>query len=199
MKKSFTSLTMVAIVILSLFGSSKSQEASSHNKESLLPVGGSRFLPQKMMMMMMGGKGKEKGKVDDYYLETIQVGKSDAVTTLRDDGTEGLGDVFTWDRSNNIYATTNLDRLNSHTLIGDNQGHCIRLTNAGDNSEWDCFFTVFLKDGQLHAHGPFNAGVTQVAITGGTGAYKGATGSMELSYAGEVDGVFAYNYIFHLY
>eukprot|EP00542_Grammatophora_oceanica_P013787 CAMPEP_0194027584 /NCGR_PEP_ID=MMETSP0009_2-20130614/1722_1 /TAXON_ID=210454 /ORGANISM="Grammatophora oceanica, Strain CCMP 410" /LENGTH=185 /DNA_ID=CAMNT_0038666709 /DNA_START=1288 /DNA_END=1845 /DNA_ORIENTATION=+ len=180
------SIAAATVVLLAILGSGKSQEA-----------GGGTTKRGQQRALNKGGKKKGKGS-SMYLLETIQVGTSDTITTLRDDDTEGLGDIFTWDRRNQIYATSELDQVSSSTLIGDNQGHCVRLTNQGDNSEWDCFFTIFFEEGQIHAHGPFNAGVTIDAITGGTGAYEDATGSMELSYAGEVGGVFAYNYVFHL-
>ena len=54
-------------------------------------------------------------------------------------------------------------------VLGDNEGHCVRLTNAGADSEWYCTFTIFFMDGQIHAHGPFNSGVTTCTITGGKG------------------------------
>ena len=139
--------------------------------------------------------------------ETIQIGRTDIIQTLRDDGTPNVGDVFTWVRGNKIYNTDTPSELVNAEVIGDNQGHCIRLTNEGDNSQWDCDLTLFFPDGQIHAHGPFHTGVTDCVITGGTGAYEGATGFFELSFAGShnddlsvnPDGtLFSYNYVFHL-
>ena len=140
---------------------------------------------------------------------TIQVGSSDMISTLMDDGTESLGDVFTWDRSNKIYKTDDPTAIASGAdVLGDNQGHCVRLTNAGDDSEWDCTFTIFLSDGQIHAHGPFNAGTTTCTITGGSGKYLGATGTMDLFFAETHDAttaavdangtIFSYHYVFNL-
>ncbi|CAB9514927.1 Inherit from NOG: allene oxide cyclase [Seminavis robusta] len=129
---------------------------------------------------------------------TIAVSISDVITTLRD-GVEGVGDVYTWDRRNPIYK--------EDTMIGDNEGHYIRLTNEGDDSEWDCVFTAFFEDGQIHGVGPFNSGETQMAVSGGTGKYVGAVGSLGLSFADFVnaDGspnatglYYAYNYVFDL-
>ena len=139
--------------------------------------------------------------------KTIQLGKTDFITTLQDDGSDTLGDVFTWDRANQTIKTEDPAALASAEVVGDNQGHCIRLTNEEPDSEWDCDFTIFFPDGQLHVHGPFNSGVTECAITGGTGAYEDATGFLELSFAGthDADGtanqsgtIFSYNYNFHL-
>ena len=138
---------------------------------------------------------------------TVQLGSTDAINTLKDDGTEGLGDIFTWDRMNKIYKTNDANMISSMTPFADNHGHCIRLTNAGDSSMWDCTFTVYFSDGQVHAQGPFTVDATVVAITGGTGVYTGATGTMGLSFASthNADGSFnatgiyySYNYVFDI-
>lgn len=100
-------------------------------------------------------------------LDTIQVGLTDTVTTLRDNGTASVGDIYTWNTGNKIYATADPTALNGSPVVGENQGHCVRLTNAGADSMWDCTITIFLYDGQLECHGPFSTNTTQCVITGG--------------------------------
>ena len=63
--------------------------------------------------------------------------------------------------------------------VGQGQGSCVR-TVVG--ASYECSFTVILPDGQLAVQGPFeDDGESVLAITGGTGAYAGASGEMGLS------------------
>src|SRR6266404_6804755 len=66
--------------------------------------------------------------------------------------------------------------------VGVDNGHCIRTVATGKNTEWECFWTVFLAHGQITVEGPFfdNGTDTTLTITGGTGVYLGAEGSMLL-------------------
>jgi Allene oxide cyclase len=62
--------------------------------------------------------------------------------------------------------------------VGSDQGFCVRVV-AG--ASWECFWTLMLKNGQITVEGPFrDAGDSTLAVTGGTGAYLGARGSMSL-------------------
>ena len=46
---------------------------------------------------------------------------------------------------------------------------------------WECFWTLLLKHGQITVEGPFlDDGDSVMAITGGTGKYAGAKGSLKL-------------------
>ena len=65
--------------------------------------------------------------------------------------------------------------------VGVDNGHCIRTVATG-KTEWECFWTVFLSQGQITVEGPFydDGTDTTLSITGGTGAYLGAQGSMKL-------------------
>jgi hypothetical protein len=54
-----------------------------------------------------------------------------------------------------------------------------RGTVAG--TSWECAWTVSLANGQITVEGPFlDAGDSTLAITGGTGAYSKARGTMDL-------------------
>ncbi len=67
---------------------------------------------------------------------------------------------------------------NNAAQVGTDNGFCLRTAAPG---AWECVWTVTLSDGQLTVEGPFfDASDSVLAITGGTGAYKGASGQMTL-------------------
>ena len=64
------------------------------------------------------------------------------------------------------------------TQVGSDQGYCVR-TVVGKS--WECFWTLTLKAGQITVEGPFlDEGDSLMSVTGGTGKYAGAKGSMKL-------------------
>lgn len=67
-----------------------------------------------------------------FELKTIQHGLTDTIMTLHDDGTKSVGDIFT--RGNKIYSSTDPMALLGSDVVAENQGHCVRLTDEGDNS-----------------------------------------------------------------
>jgi hypothetical protein len=74
--------------------------------------------------------------------------------------------------------------------VGTDQGQCVR-TVVG--TAFECSWTTFLPRGQITVEGPFyDAADSTVAITGGTGAYRNARGTMDLHArsASEFDFVF---------
>jgi hypothetical protein len=57
---------------------------------------------------------------------------------------------------------------------------------------------TFLPGGQITVEGPFfDTGDSRLAITGGTGAYRKARGSMELTYRNPAGTEF--DFVFHLH
>ena len=93
-------------------------------------------------------------------------------TTLHTGGGKGdsIGDLLVF--ANKVYDPAN------KTLVGSDQGHCVR-TVVGKS--WECFWTTILKEGQITVEGPFSdTGDSLFAVTGGTGKYAGAKGSMKL-------------------
>jgi hypothetical protein len=104
--------------------------------------------------------------------ETITVIEHATSDTTIDLGAKGdsVGDTLVF--ANDIYDAQDANK------IGTDQGSCAR-TVVGKS--WECAWTVFLPDGQIVVEGPFyDSGDTTLAITGGTGKYAGATGSMTL-------------------
>uniref|UniRef100_A0A7S2I634 Dirigent protein n=1 Tax=Helicotheca tamesis TaxID=374047 RepID=A0A7S2I634_9STRA len=110
---------------------------------------------------------------------TIEVDTTGTITYLMDG--EGVGDIFTW-TSGKIFQTADaadIETKGGDILIAESEGHCIRLSNLGPASDWNCFYTFYFKGGSLMAQGPFNAmSKTKLAVTGGTGAYRGVGGQI---------------------
>jgi hypothetical protein len=76
-----------------------------------------------------------------------------------------------------VFANAVFDAANK-TQVGTDQGFCIR-TIVGKS--WECLWTLTLKAGQITVEGPFmDTGDSLFAVTGGTGKYAGAKGSMTL-------------------
>ena len=76
-----------------------------------------------------------------------------------------------------VFANGVFDSANK-TQVGTDQGYCVR-TIVGKS--WECFWTLTLKAGQITVEGPFmDEGDSLFTVTGGTGKYAGAKGSMKL-------------------
>jgi allene oxide cyclase len=102
-------------------------------------------------------------------IRVIEHATTDAVTNGSGDQ---AGNILT-------FANAVFDRSNSHK-VGTDQGYCVRIEVG---KSWECNWTTFLPGGQITVEGPFlDTGDSTVAITGGTGAYRNARGSMELKY-----------------
>ena len=92
--------------------------------------------------------------------------------TVVDTGVKGdsLGDLLAF--GNPIFSA------NDKTQIGSDQGSCVR-TVVG--KAWECEWTLTLKGGSLVVQGPFlDSGDSVLAVTGGTGKWSRARGSMKL-------------------
>jgi hypothetical protein len=121
-------------------------------------------------------------------LTVIEHADTDHVTDI---GKPGLspGDLLTF--HNRIYDSTDTD------VVGSDQGSCIRITKFKDNQtgSWECQWTTILNDGadSITVESPFyDTGLGVGAITGGTGAYLGASGSLDLS-CSETECTFTFN------
>ncbi len=104
--------------------------------------------------------------------ETIKVVERPVGETTIDLAAKGdsVGDMLVF--ANGIFDASNA------TQIGSDQGYCVR-TLVGKS--WECFWTLTLKAGQITVEGPFmDEGDSLLAVTGGTGKYAGAKGSMKL-------------------
>jgi allene oxide cyclase len=91
-------------------------------------------------------------------------------TVHRSGERDTVGDLLVF--ANKVYDAAN------KVEVGSDQGYCVR-TVAGKS--WECFWTLILKAGQITVEGPFmDSGDSLLAVTGGTGKYVGARGSMKL-------------------
>jgi hypothetical protein len=104
--------------------------------------------------------------------EQIVVVERPVGETTVDLGAKGdsIGDLLVF--ANKVYDAGN------KTQVGSDQGYCVR-TVVGKS--WECFWTLTLKAGQITVEGPFlDEGDSLMSVTGGTGKYAGAKGSMKL-------------------
>jgi len=118
-------------------------------------------------------------------LQLVEHADTDATLDLGAKG-DSAGDLLTF--ANPIYDAANKVR------VGSDQGYCVRVI-AGKS--WECFWTLTLKDGQITIEGPFfDGGDSLMAVTGGTGKYAGARGSLKL-HARDAKGT-AYDFTYDL-
>jgi hypothetical protein len=105
--------------------------------------------------------------------KTIAVVERATTDTVVDLGAPGdsLGDLLVF--GNDIYDAANAQ------VVGRDQGSCVR-TNPG--VAWECSWTTILAGGSITVQGPFYDDLrdSQFSITGGTGRYRNARGSMLL-------------------
>jgi allene oxide cyclase len=121
-------------------------------------------------------------------LTVIEHTVTDRVTDVGKAGL-GPGDLLTF--HNPIYDSTDA------TKVGTDQGSCIRITKLlkDKKGSWECEWTTFFNNGadSITVESPFyDTGLGVGAITGGTGSYVGATGSLELS-CSETECTFKFN------
>jgi allene oxide cyclase len=102
-------------------------------------------------------------------LTVIEHATTDATTDTGAAG-DSAGDVLTF--ANDVFNAAD------NKKVGTDQGYCIRTVTG---VAWECNFTTFLKGGQIVVEGPFyDAKDSTFAITGGTGRYRNARGTMRL-------------------
>jgi len=101
---------------------------------------------------------------------------------------DSQGDLLTW--YNPIYDDTNT------TKIGHDQGDCIRVSTS--KGSWECRWLTSIKGrGQIMVEGAFfDTKDSTLAVTGGTGEFDNARGTMMLSALN--DQGTAYNFDFQL-
>lgn len=117
-------------------------------------------------------------------IHVVERANNDAVTN--GSAEDAVGNVLTF--HNKVYDASNKRQ------VGRDAGYCVRIV-VGES--WQCSWTTFLADGSIAVQGPFSdTGSTVLAITGGTGAYAAARGTMNLKYHNEKGT--AFDFIFHL-
>jgi len=77
--------------------------------------------------------------------------------------------------------------------VGRDQGFCVRIVPG---ASYECMWTTFISGGQITVEGPFlDTANSVLAITGGTGRFRGARGEMNLI---SRNGGKEFDFIFHL-
>ena len=115
----------------------------------------------------------------------IEHATTDTVVDLTANG-DSTGDLLTF--HNDVYDDTNTD------VVGTSHGECVRIEVG---VSWECRWVTALDGGSITVEGPFlDAGPSALAVTGGTGIYRGARGSMRLSAANE--DATEFNFVFRL-
>jgi allene oxide cyclase len=127
------------------------------------------------------GKHKSKG---GKTITVIEHATTDATTDTGAPG-DSAGDILTF--ANDVFDRTDTRK------VGTDQGYCIRTVPG---VSYECNFTTLLADGQLVVEGPFyDANDSVLAITGGTGRYRNARGTMELHAR---EGGTSFAFVFHI-
>lgn len=101
-------------------------------------------------------------------LDVVERAETDVVSIKGGTAADNVGDLLTF--ANPIYDAANV------TKIGVDHGYCVRVI-VGKSME--CHWTMMLAKGQIMVDGPVDdGGDTVLAVTGGTGAYRGVRGEM---------------------
>jgi allene oxide cyclase len=119
------------------------------------------------------------GGSDETTIKLIEHAETDTVRHIGPANEEdSVGDVLAF--ANPVFDSENKKQ------VGTDNGQCVR-TAVG--KAWECIWTVSLDGGQLTVEGPFYDGgkSSQLAITGGTGEYKDASGQMTLKARNEAE------------
>jgi allene oxide cyclase len=137
-------------------------------KRALIPV--ALVAGAVLVFAVVNATAKDKPKTSGASIHVIEHATSDAVTN--GSATDTAGNVLTF--ANPVFDSAD------NAQVGTDQGYCIRIVVG---KTWECNWTTFLAGGQITVEGPFSdTGNTVLAITGGTGKYRNARGSMELRY-----------------
>ena len=133
------------------------------------------------------GKQPSHAKHKGHAGKAITVIEHATSDTTTDTGAAGdsVGDVLTF--ANDVFDASNAQK------VGTDQGYCLRVV-AG--TSYECTWTTFLPGGQVVVAGPFyDAKDSTLAITGGTGRYRNARGTMDLQ---SRNGGTQFAFVFHV-
>src|SRR5437016_3499468 len=151
-------------------------------KRALIPaaVVGAGVLVFAVMSATAGNSQRRSGST----VHVVEHALTDAVTN--GSKADKAGNVLTF--ANPVYDGSDAKKA------GSDSGFCVRIVVK---KSWECLWTTFLSGGQITVEGPFSdAGNTVLAITGGTGTYANARGSMDLKYHTKSGTKF--DFVFHI-
>jgi allene oxide cyclase len=102
-------------------------------------------------------------------IHVIEHATTDTVVDLTANG-DSTGDLLTF--HNEVFDE------DDQGVVGTSHGDCVRIEVG---VSWQCRWTTTFDNGSIAVEGPFlDEGPSVLAVTGGTGAYRGARGSMRL-------------------
>jgi Allene oxide cyclase len=130
---------------------------------------------------------KPAGKRHHSAGKKITVIEHATTDTTTDTGAAGdsAGDLLTF--ANEVFDKTDTNK------VGTDQGYCVRVVPG---TSYECNFTTMLANGNIVVEGPFyDTQDSVLAITGGTGRYRNARGTMELQ---SREGGTKFAFIFHI-
>lgn len=141
-----------------------------------------------VVVLVAGMMAQAQGGHHARRATTMHVIEHATTDKVIDTGKKGdtSGDLLTW--HNKIYDETD------SSVVGSDQGDCIRISPK--QGTWECRWITWLDGGSITVEGPFydtKDGV--LAITGGTGAYAGVSGDMQLL---SKNGGAEYDFIFNI-
>jgi allene oxide cyclase len=119
--------------------------------------------------------------------KTITVIEHARTDTITDTGapSDSAGDVLTF--------ANEVSNAGDTTKVGTDRGYCIRVVKG---TSYECNWTTFLRGGKIVVEGRFlDAANSTLAITGGTGRYRGARGTMDLR---SLAGGTKFAFVFHV-
>ena len=140
-----------------------------------------------VLLVAVTAWAKPTAKHDHKGAKTITGIEHATTDETTDTGPNGdsAGDILTF--ANDVFDRTDTRK------VGTDQGYCIRTVKG---VAYECNITTMLEGGSIVVEGPFyDAKDSVLAITGGTGRYRKARGSMKLS-ARENGTKFAF--VFHI-
>jgi hypothetical protein len=118
-------------------------------------------------------------------IAVVEHATTDLVVDLTTNG-DSTGDLLTF--HNELFDESNTE------VVGSNLGECVRIEVG---VSWECRWVNFLEGGSITVEGPFfDAGPSAFAITGGTGSFRNARGSMRL--VARDDAGTEYDFIFRI-
>jgi hypothetical protein len=119
-------------------------------------------------------------------IAVIEHATTDTVVDLTANG-DSAGDLLTF--HNEVFDEDN------ETAIGISHGDCVRIEVG---VSWQCRWTTSLEVGSITVEGPFfDAAPSVLAITGGTGEFRAARGSMRLVARDELGA--EYDFVFRVF
>ena len=117
-------------------------------------------------------------------LHVVEHATTDTTVSVEKSG-DHTGDLLTF--HNQLFDAAD------HRQVGTDLGHCVRIVPG---ESYDCTWTAFLRGGEITVYGPFyDSRDSELAITGGTGIYSRARGSMKLH---SLAGGTKYDFIYRL-